>query len=855
MIKKNKSPRHRAKASRIEELQPLSWDIMSIPEALRSAYALRLPPHWVNTIAGLANVDEIPPVTSLYTVLRVLAPEILYFFPSSFAAVPERRPLYWLLADGSGTQLSAERLLWAIKAWLNTCYGNEVVRAIDSQFQASDLRWERLDLEQAASDEVMMGAFPGLIARWLLNQPFQLSLSNEAGQRVSYPLRLAPSYGPEVDIVTWEPTGITWQEEEYCYSYYLTFRLSSLPSPKYFRLLCQPGIRRWVTRPLVKIDKSDKTHIDLAWGREKSVFVARHSASWLTQRSAETSLIRLGLRRYQSLIWVGRLPDVLANLTAEETIPDPFELLVEPKKFYPSSLIVYDTSLSGRHLVGAGIEEIDRWEIQTQLTQILPEGLTPTSLFKKSRIFQRLEPSSSANLSSKRVSSSARLQGIKHMRTPACIEICSTDSERVEAAVLEELGLTRDALIDECIPIATDTGAASVLKIVKRVFRSELIAELPPAAGEDEESRFGATRGRTRLIEKELEAITGNAGVLLELPNYQTYYKESKQKRRDPKLGVMWGFARRNRKLQTFQPKQLDDETYEERIHNAVRDLLRQMDFRLNPLYMGFKGTSLPQDLDLLAFWQIRLKARKRGESAVTLPVLIHAPAHEYGLYVCLPGEYGPLWYPYSDALVMIPDFPGGCDTSNKTRAFAERAIQDRNLSHATLLLISEQNARAVFPELKDEYIQIHSSSWHCTLPLGNVPCRVARLRYSGYGTVPLVCPTHSFGRFSGLFHDSQVPHVFYSFQERPILAKRPQALHQRDAQDRLSWNPSTVEIVLLNMQADDQEDEWAWLVHRLRQESSHTGIATLLPEPLYAASKIEEYVLRIGDEPNGTGI
>jgi hypothetical protein len=130
-----------------------------------------------------------------------------------------------------------------------------------------------------------------------------------------------------------------------------------------------------------------------------------------------------------------------------------------------------------------------------------------------------------------------------------------------------------------------------------------------------------------------------------------------------------------------------------------------------------------------------------------------------------------------------------------------------------------------------------------------NTDIRVARLRYSRDGSVPLVCPTHTFGRFSGLYSSKALPTVFYSIQQRPVSARRPTGLRQRDAWGRLSWNPSTLEIVMLNLQADDVPEEWAWVVHRLREESSHTDVATLLPEPLHTASKISEYVLRISND------
>ena len=112
-------------------------------------------------------------------------------------------------------------------------------------------------------------------------------------------------------------------------------------------------------------------------------------------------------------------------------------------------------------------------------------------------------------------------------------------------------------------------------------------------------------------------------------------------------------------------------------------------------------------------------------------------------------------------------------------------------------MLLSEQNLRDVFPEVRDEQLLVEDGTLKRALGIDDLPCRIARLRFSSYGSVPLVCPTHSFGRFSGVFHDDRFPHLFYSIQERPFSAQRPTGARQRDSQTKLSWNPSTVEILL----------------------------------------------------------
>ncbi len=842
------SIKSRTKSPSIDVIQPLSWEISAVPDELRCVYALRLPEHWLTILKSLGEVDRMYPLTSLYLSLRALAPEVLHIYLNAFSNTPSRRPSYWLLAQADTGTLNEERLLWAIHAWLHACYSSGEVRTVAQQLKATDLHWERVDLQQASPD-IITGAVPGLVARWLIRAKFEFGLTNGSGQLATYPMRLAPSTGSDVDLVTWPPAALSRQHIEYSYSYYLKFRMATLPGSDMPRLLCHPGIRRWVSQPLAGVSKSGKNYVDLVWGREKGVFVSRKSASWLTQQPAETCLIRLGLRRYNELVWAGRLPEVLASLSPNELIPDPFHLLAHPTDFHPNILIIHDANMSEKHRVGAGIEEADRWEVFTRLTQAFPSEMQPTPTWMKGGDFHRMHPSF-ASKPRTQVPADIRLKGIANMPSPALIEICSSDADHWEQIVRDEIGAPVETYPSGHIEAVSRDGDVAILDIVKRTFPVDLSAQLPPEAADNDENQRGLTFARVREIEKQVPPVNTNTGVLQEMLNYQDlYHKDTRERRRDPKLAARWGLARVNRKLQCIQPESVDPDDYEDRVRSGVRDLLRQLGYCWNPLYTGFKGTSLPSKLDLLGLWQIRLKPRRHGENPVTFPLVIHTPGQACVSYVCLPGKFGPVWYHYADASLKIPDLIDGYPTKEAIRAFFTRAIGDRGLAGHALLLMSEQNVREVFPEVKDDLILAAHTSLRAVFSLGDLLCRIARLRFSGQGTVPLVCPTHTFGRYSGLFHDERFPLLFYSIQERPVSALRPTGLRQRDAQTKLSWNPSTVEIMMTNLQEGDEPEEWAWVVHRLRQESFHTDRATLLPEPLNALEKLEEYVPRIFDD------
>lgn len=828
---------------KIDTIQPLAWKVTTIPEEIGQIYALKLPDRWRTAIQSLDKVDRVSPVRSLYASLHVLAPEIIYFFPYAFARDPEYHPRYWFITEAFGETLDTERLLWGVQSWLNACYPHAEAAAVANQLKVSELEWEVVNLRTTTPD-VIEAALPGLIARWLLQQGFTFQLSNDEGHIATWPVRLAPSRGPEVDLVTWPPISVPRRQSEPSYSYYLKFRLGSLPWTEDTRLLCQPGIRRWVSQPLVRTNGNGKRpYIDLPWGREKSVFIARQSKSWLSKRPTETSLLRLGLTKYYDVKWVGHLLTVVGN----EEVPEPMLLLAQPDKFQPDILIVHDNLMSEKHPVGLGIETADRWEVFTQLNSILPPGIKPAPLWHKTGGFNRTQYGI-AHKPHSQIQPAMRLNGVCQMQAPALIEICSADAIYWKKILLEELGLPTTMLNKDVVEVAQN-GASSVSKIIECQQSADLLTELPPSASDNNESQYSAERSRARLIERTLQKTDANAGVLVEMHNYKEISKSVTQARRDPKRAVRWGLAKTGRVSQFTQPEADSPDNYEQRVRNSVRDLLRQMDFHFNPLYTGYKKTALPDTMHILGFWQIRLNPRQRGEHKVTLPLAIYAPPGEHKLNVCIPGDNGPTWCSYRKALLTVPDFSGEYTTKNGIRNFFAGSVKTLDLSEPTLVLLSEHNLRDIWPELTDNHLSGQSMALSNIFSIDNENLRIARLRFSGGGQVPLVCPTHTFGKFTGLYRSPEHKRVFYSIQKRPITAARPSGLRQRDAWRRLSWNPSTVEIVMIRLQSNDVPEEWAWVVHRLREESSHTDCATLLPEPLHSASKVAEYIFRIAED------
>jgi hypothetical protein len=234
--------------------------------------------------------------------------------------------------------------------------------------------------------------------------------------------------------------------------------------------------------------------------------------------------------------------------------------------FRSNILIVYDATMREKHRVGAGIEEADRWEVFTQLTEILPRQLLPTPMWEKTRIFTREQPSFDASQQRKKVLNDIRLAGLKHLSTPALIEICSPDADQWEQFLLEEVGVSAQDLVDGCVNVPTSSGARTILTIAKRSFLVDLSAELPSEAMESDDDMQGLTLQRVRQIEKALPKVEANAGILLEMLNYQELYSIERARRHDPKRAARWGLARTGRKLQCIQPESASVEDCEETI-------------------------------------------------------------------------------------------------------------------------------------------------------------------------------------------------------------------------------------------------------------------------------------------------
>jgi hypothetical protein len=818
-------------------LQPLVWELTRIPEEVPPTLGLVLSDEVRTRIRALSTNGKFPEVNKLHHVLHALDAGIIDIARGSFSTDPDKRPPYWIYDSTRAPMLDSTRLVQAIAAWAILSYpgaGNRLAR----ELVPSMFTWETVHLGTIPV-QLARKLLPSLYAHLLLETNTPILLTDQDGTLYKWRLRRAPSSDAyTAELVSYPPD---LYRNKYPFSYSLKFSIGTLPGSASLFLTCRPGVRRWVGWPLL----TDKGSLDLRFDYEKRVFFSRQGESWLSREKSEDYLIPLAITRYKKEAqWVARAPAIFEQLGVHERFPDLDMLLRNPQAF-PEVMISYDASMSRRTRVLGGVESADYAEIFEQLSEPLAYyGAEPLRPCPKAYFTMPARTEKSYNATDQRerdVPIAVRQRALSSMQLPVEIDIISDDAEYWQQELLHEMGYTSEDEHPDLI-------------IHLNQFEYNLAAELPQEATNDPDACLGANHERTREIARHIPHAHGhNAGMLIEMHDYshEVYHSGSRDTRRDPKQADRIGLAKIGYKSQFIRPLDDDPGDYKSRIKSGVRDLLRQMGYRWNALYPGYQHTSLPPagNLDIVSLWVIRTARRKghrRTEESGRVPLVAYAPGNEMQVYVCLPNERGPHWVPYSDAPLLMQHYEERNMENEEMRLFFQSVLRDLKLERDGLLLLHEQNLRSVFPELLNE--NIGDADLSIIFALGTRPIRIARIVYSGDGTVPETYPAYNpGGTATGIFF-APIPDMFYSTQTKPGTADKIKDRRHRDpgAPGHPSWNPTTLEIYLRGLLPEDKAEEWALLTHRLREEAYNTDKATLLPEPLHSFKLLSEYVPRL---------
>ncbi len=812
-----------------------------LPDVLRRVQVLKLPASILQSIGSLEPaIPKLPPFASLHDTLGTFSREITAFEPLT----EHRKSQHWLYAR-QGSNLHLGHLRTLLQAWLIASYGEQRAAPIIRSWGTLDWVWENIDLQTADLKTKQM-LLPGLVSRWLLDEGFSLTLASDGGD-VICPLRLVPlmTQRYRAELIT-EPK----KEEDELFSFVLRFWVEPMPGA-----LClhhRISLRRWMHLPLI-----NGTWVNLKYRRGKSVYL-RRTIGYLDTDDDEKSqtyddvFSRITMKYLgggvDGLQWVGNQARVFGQLGLDNA-PPPIRALAEnPQAYYERALITVETRDSESHEIKTGLQVADHKRVFSDLNQRLKTWATTMPVWN--RVASGDASGEQSASQRQKVNDEERFEALCAMPSPVRIEIHAHDTRIIKEALLHELGTFNDyqhQLDDKSFCIMN--GNDPIMEIVEQ--QDEHLTDLlADTATQGNEGKRRAIQQRQSEIARRYRYPEIPTGALVALHPYHKAQKRDTQQR-DPKSAIRYGLAQAGRLSQFLVPKgaypRESEDGYPRRVENAVRDLLHVLGYRYNPFYTRIG--SLPEHVDIVAFWLIQLNARHRAEQTVILPLVVDAPFGTRHLRMFVPRDTGSaeLYPTLREGMLAAAAFEADFSEKEVTGFFRD-ALDLRHSQAPTLLLLCDQNLRRVFPELNEQNSTNPNVSLNNILTKDSRNIRVGRLRFSSDGEAPFSVPDTEMGKYRGLYAHDTFPNVYLSLQN---IGDRPASAFW----NKLNWltkasvNPSTVQIWLNNLQSGDDPAEWAALIHRLRRESSHTNIPTVLPQPLHDVQNVKDYLSRLVDE------
>ncbi len=838
-----------------QQIQPLAWFPNGmLPDTLRYVVALKMPPDLWRILRSIGpKIKEIgvAPISGLHDLIAAHSHHIIAFQPKVLWT--EEASPRWLYLRNSHA-LDTEKLKNLIKSWLiatDKINGKVTANKIDSINWSWD---ESIDLQ--ADPLLQKLLLPGLIAGWLLEQetPFQFKLGRKRDPEEIHEMRLVPIMSERgfAELVS-EPR----KTRSGAFSFVLRLWMQPVPLVG-LALFARASVRRWHTRPLLSPQnwvESPKRN------RNKSVYFRRETGYLEKDESSQIVFSRVRLRHFNKggakLHWVGNQAKVLEKTSYEGEFPDAETLARKPREYMEKFLLTKPAG--AKDSTKTGLWSNDHRAIFQELTSLLEQWATPMPIWireiagddkrSKSIYLQRLkkivknvEPKAAA---------------LQNLPAPARIVLHVNDQRLVKEIILCEVGLWdryQHRLDENPLRITPDDSPNSPCLLEITISTDPKLTDTlrPPPKGHVLSAYHAeASQRRATEISKRTPKATQPSGYLVSLPRYDDPKKMPGQKWVDPKIAIRQGLLQSGYVSQFFDPITPDTEDHN-RLTNAVRDLLRALGYRLNPLYIKPPQSSLPEQVDLIAFEIIQLNARTTDEKKVFMPVVMESPSDSNDFHVYLPRKttgspelYCSL-YEANCALVtekLNMDYENAADLI----PFFRQVLEQRKGKRPALLLLRDQNLRRVFPELDAQDTELAEGVLASLLP--QYPqIRVARLRYSFHDEAPLCVPTIPKSKYQGLYGHEGLPNVFYSLHNVGDQHVSSQA-YKLDRTGKPAVNPSTMQILLHNLQPDDIPAEWAGVVHRLRQESSHIDVATRFPQPIHNRNKITEHLIRYDNE------
>jgi len=808
-------------ADRLKQIYPAAWTITELPSAWRYAHALCIPQHILTFLNGLPKreKDGVFPFVSLHDLLSASSSSIIGFNPNPLWTMTEHPERPWLYTVSQEIEL--QRLKNLMTAWIQSLWGEPEADAFSATWGEGHWSWQKVDL-QTAEYTLKRRLLPGIITRWLLDHNYSLTFNEQ-----TYPLRAvaATEYAETAELMT-EPKWYTPANPDKApqlYSYVLRFSFLDTPDTVALTFAHRLMVRRWLNK-----------RIHVKYRGKRSVYL-RWSPGYLDKKRRDNVYGRVKISYIggeKQVIWVGNQAQVFGELhQAEMSFPPAIAFREDP---YAHNEIALVPAMSSdyENEVGTGVSHNDQYEAFTDLTQQFIGLAHPFEVCRRATIADIETPGKERNQSFFSKDLALPRRWATSARTIR-IELHTDQVQVAENLILAALGISETSATRNgdtlCIPLAENDQTLEVV----RCQDSALIMPLKEGRWRGKPPTQADNAERIRYIQKTYSKSGTPTAALIELFGYN---EDKEMKHRDPKQAIRTGFIKTGRIAKFFVPRK-NRETEKSshfRIRSAVSAILRGLGCRVQPFYIPQDKTSLPDGLDILGLWMIRLNRRNgyADDKPVTLPVLVEASSDDLHLQLYLPDAKGGVkHYPsLHEALLGAWETESAFAELTDIRRFFRAALEGRVRKSHTLLILDEQNLRRLFTGLNNH----RSAVVDLDGMLNEFPqIRVARLQYSHHDEAPMCLPGQHKSKYSGLYASAANPSLFYSLHDVGIQKPLRDERKEDNAGETLN-SAGTVQIWMNNLQAGDDAAAWAGVIHQLRTASNHTDVATRIPQPLH---------------------
>lgn len=846
-----------------KEIRPVALQFLDdVGDLPVEYYALKFPELWKHNLKKVYADSRNRPVDKtnlphkdLNKAIRALVPDVV-----SIHRNLGWRDSPWLRSSSAAASPQAMRII--LQQWARKTLGSvksEDLRPILAQLTPEMLQWQKETVNLTdwtvnpngttqKTDESQFTMLPDYIASILAQPDAIFELKDQSFGFLRIPI--APG-NSGAELMSWPPQRATFgkgsKAKFHYFSILVTITVQTVPfDPKPY-IHIDLGVRRWVSVEDSRIP-----------GGNTSVYV-KSSVPWIDGIDQLPSFQVASIRwantgkEAPELVWGNYLVDILNQLNPKLTFPTPMELKANPTDYLTRDTelnagIVYRNGIKPNHEVGAGLMPGDRKPLIEQIAGRLASQFQLVDTHE--RAYKSVRPKNIFTEDREKAKVKMREENLLEARHDAIRECVDNkvgfeihyQKEETKAEFIKQLEEMLGIAISDNLPAELQPSGVTILIDAKPIGKLVDKLILDKDVSNETDRIYRSIDERAEQIKDALEVTDISTISFIEIADKDAFESDE-----DPKKSIRHGFAKTGRLTQFINRDSA--QSLEQRVKRCLLDGFRQLGVN----QLAFNQGILPVQANYVGLWLIYMSKEKNPASVDRyIPVFTLIEPSTYEVLARVPGINE--WLPYRELLLEISSTENviGFDRRNKALPFIQQVIEQELVAEGdTILMCLAQNMRRAWSWLQDQNIvfdKIAFGDEKLRAIQDFEGLRIVRIRSSQNHETPEWYAVdedndEKYGFSKGLFAAGNRRFAstygksaqFKKITKKDSIFTRPQAP---------AWNPGMFEVIVGAMQREDNSNDLAATVHRLRNLSVQYDDATAMPLPLHLASLIEEYVL-----------